>query len=80
MFNIFKVIEFKFQDTFMRKRDQKIDYSILKQLISKKTNILVFLQGIAGTVPWAVFFVYLTDYLAQDIGYSVQMASLVVLL
>ena len=56
----------------------KIDYSVIKALISKKTNILVFLQGIAGTVPWAVFFVYLTDYLAQDIGYSVQMASLVV--
>ena len=56
----------------------KVDYTIIKQLISKKTNILVFLQGVAGTVPWAVFFVYLTDYLAQDIGYSVQMASLVV--
>ena len=56
----------------------KINSSIIKQLISKKTNILVFLQGIAGTVPWSVFFVYLTDYLAQDIGYSVQMASLVV--
>ncbi len=56
----------------------KINLSIIKQLISKKTNILVFLQGIAGTVPWSVFFVFLTDYLAQDIGYSVQMASLVV--
>ena len=56
----------------------KIDYSIIKKLVSKKTNILVFLQGIAGTVPWSVFFVYLTDYLAQDIGYSVQVASLVV--
>lgn len=56
----------------------KINSSIIKQLISKKTNILVFLQGIAGTVPWSVFFVFLTDYLAQDIGYSVQMASLVV--
>lgn len=56
----------------------KLDYSIIKKLVSKKTNILVFLQGIAGTVPWSVFFVYLTDYLAQDIGYSVQVASLVV--
>ena len=56
----------------------KIDYSIIKKLVSKKTNILVFLQGIAGTVPWSVFFFYLTDYLAQDIGYSVQVASLVV--
>ena len=56
----------------------RINYSIIKDLVSKKTNILVFLQGIAGTVPWSVFFVYLTDYLAQDIGYSVKMASLVV--
>ena len=55
-----------------------INLSTLKQLLSKKTNILVFMQGIAGTVPWAVFFVYLTDYLSQDIGYSVQMSTLVV--
>ena len=57
---------------------KKINFEIVKNLLSKKTNILVFLQGIAGTVPWAVFFVFLTDYLAQDIGYSVQAATLVV--
>ena len=57
---------------------KKINFVIVKNLLSKKTNILVFLQGIAGTVPWAVFFVFLTDYLAQDIGYSVQAATLVV--
>lgn len=50
----------------------------IKKMLSKKTNILVFAQGIAGTVPWAVFFVYLVDYLAQDIGYSIQVATLVV--
>ena len=55
-----------------------INLSTLKQLLSKKTNILVFLQGMAGTVPWAVFFVYLADYLAQDIGYSIQISTLVV--
>ena len=55
-----------------------INKDSLKKLLSKKTNILVFLQGMAGTVPWAVFFVYLADYLAQDIGYSVQSATLVV--
>ncbi len=55
-----------------------INISTLKRLLSKKTNILVFLQGIAGTVPWAVFFVYLADYLAQDIGYSIQVSTLVV--
>ena len=55
-----------------------INLKTLKELLSKKTNILVFMQGMAGTVPWAVFFVYLTDYLSQDIGYTVQMATLVV--
>ena len=55
-----------------------VNVSSLKKLLSKKTNILVFLQGMAGTVPWAVFFVYLADYLSQDIGYSVQIATLVV--
>ena len=57
---------------------KKINFQIVMNLLSKKTNILVFLQGMAGTVPWAVFFVFLTDYLAQDIGYSVQAATLVV--
>ena len=56
----------------------KINFRALKQLLTKKTNILVFMQGIAGTVPWAVFFVYLADYLSNDIGYTVQMATLVV--
>jgi len=58
--------------------NQQIDWNNFKKLISKKTNILIFLQGVAGTVPWAVFFVFLADYLAQDIGYSVQTASLIV--
>ena len=55
-----------------------INLSVIRKIFSKKTNVLVFLQGAAGTVPWAVFFVYLTDYLAQDIGYTIQTASFVV--
>ncbi len=55
-----------------------INLLTLKKMFSNKTNILVFAQGMAGTVPWAVFFVFLVDYLAQDIGYSVQVSTLVV--
>ena len=36
--------------------NQQTDWKTFKKLISKKTNILIFLQGAAGTVPWAVFF------------------------
>ena len=57
---------------------ESINISTVKAMLSKKTNILIFLQGMAGTVPWAVFFVFLVDYLAQDIGYSIQAATLVV--
>ena len=43
-----------------------------------KTNLLVFIQGAAGSIPWAVFFVFLVDYLAYDIGFSVKNATIVV--
>ena len=55
----------------------KIDKYLLK-IFSNKTNLLVFAQGLAGTVPWAVFFIFLADYLSQDIGYSIQVATIVV--
>ena len=43
--------------------------------------MLVFLQGMFGTVPWAVFFVYLADYLSQDIsiGKIIKQALLFIL-
>ena len=47
------------------------------KLLLKKTNILVFVQGVAGTVPWAVF-VFLVDYLSSDVGFSIQIATIVV--
>ncbi|MAV64766.1 MAG: MFS transporter [Pelagibacteraceae bacterium TMED124] len=59
-------------------KSKKISILSLKEIFKKRTNVLIFLQGIAGTVPWAVFFVYLNDYLSQDIGYSVQIATIVV--
>jgi len=45
-----------------------------------RTNCLVFAQALFGTVPWAVISVYLPDYLAQAQGFSVQGATLLVLL
>ncbi|MEM9489236.1 MAG: MFS transporter, partial [Myxococcota bacterium] len=43
------------------------------------SNLLVFVQGAFGTVPWGVFFVYLNDYFAQDKGFGVEKATAVVL-
>ena len=58
--------------------NSSINLESLKKLLLKKTNILVFVQGAAGTVPWAVFFVFLVDYLSSDVGFSIQIATIVV--
>ena len=58
-------------------RYYKIDYSIIKKLVSKK-QIYWYSFKVLQVLSVAAFFVYLTDYLAQDIGYSVQVVSLVV--
>ncbi|MDH7553479.1 MAG: MFS transporter [Spirochaetota bacterium] len=57
----------------------RINRKEYKNLFKIKTNILVFLQGIPGTVPWGVFFIFLNDFYSQDKGYSVQMATLIVM-
>lgn len=51
-----------------------------KQLFKIKSNLLVFLQGIPGTVPWGVFFIFLNDFYSQDKGYSVPQATLIVMM
>lgn len=57
----------------------RINWKEYKNLFKIKTNILVFLQGIPGTVPWGVFFIFLNDFYSQDKGYSIQMATLIVM-
>lgn len=50
-----------------------------RNLFRVRSNILIFLQGACGTVPWGVFFVYLNDFFAQDKGYTVEAATAIVL-
>jgi MFS family permease len=57
----------------------RITWAAYTQLFRVPTNLLVFAQGIFGTVPWGVFFVFLNDFLAQDKGYSVQTATHIVM-
>jgi len=57
----------------------KINWALYKDLFRVKTNILAFLQGIPGTVPWGVFFIFLNDFYAQEKGYSVEVATLIVM-
>ncbi|MBP7585564.1 MAG: MFS transporter [Spirochaetes bacterium] len=57
----------------------RINWKFYKELFKIKTNILVFLQGIPGTVPWGVFFIYLNDFYSQEKGYSVMVATTIVM-
>jgi MFS family permease len=52
----------------------------LRRSLAIKTNQLVFLQGIFGTIPWSVITVFLPDYLAQEQGFSIGHATFFVML
>ena len=58
----------------------KINWASYRDLFKIKTNIMVFLQGIPGTVPWGVFFIFLNDFYSQDKGFSVEVATLIVMM
>lgn len=59
--------------------DERLRLSDLPRLFSVKTNLLILLQALPGTVPWGVFFVYLNDFYAHDKGFAVPDATLLVM-
>lgn len=59
--------------------EERIRLSDLPKLLRVRTNLLILLQALPGTVPWGVFFVYLNDYYAHDKGFSVRDATMLVM-
>ena len=59
--------------------EERIRLSDLPDLLRVRTNLLLLLQALPGTVPWGVFFVYLNDFYAHDKGFSVPDATLLVM-
>jgi predicted MFS family arabinose efflux permease len=59
--------------------EERIRLRDIPTLFRVKTNVLIFLQGIPGTIPWGVFFVYLNDFYAHDKGFTVADATLLVM-
>ncbi len=57
----------------------RIDWTRYREIFSVPTNLLVFAQALLGTVPWGVFFVFMTDFYAQDKGFGVQLGTIVVM-
>ncbi len=58
---------------------RRINWQEYRKIFKIKTNLLVFLQGIPGTVPWGVFFIFLNDFYSQEKGFSVETATLIVM-
>jgi len=58
---------------------RRINWREYRKLFRIRTNLLVFIQGIPGTVPWGVFFIFLNDFYSQDKGFSVANATLIVM-
>jgi MFS family permease len=57
----------------------KINFSLYKMIFSIKTNLIMLIQGLPGCIPWGVFFIYLNDFYSQDKGFSIEMATLIVM-
>jgi MFS family permease len=57
----------------------KISFSLYRSIFRIKTNLLMLVQGIPGCIPWGVFFIYLNDFYSQNKGFSVEMATLIVM-
>jgi MFS family permease len=58
----------------------KMDVQKLKRQLRVKTNVLVFVQGVFGTIPWGVLNAYFVDYLHANRGLTVGQGTAAVTL
>jgi MFS family permease len=52
------------------------DFKDFSSLFKIRTNLLVFLQGIFGTIPWGVFSIFLIDYFVVEKEYPREIATM----
>ncbi|WP_297067329.1 MFS transporter [Thermococcus sp.] len=58
----------------------KISLEAVKKSFRTRTNILIFLQGLVGTVPWGVLMYWLVSFLMVTRGMSKETATFVLLI
>uniref|UniRef100_A0A7S4KRF5 Major facilitator superfamily (MFS) profile domain-containing protein n=1 Tax=Guillardia theta TaxID=55529 RepID=A0A7S4KRF5_GUITH len=54
---------------------EKISMGKACGLFTIQTNLLVFLQGVTGCLPWAVIVTFLNDYLSQEKHFTIQSST-----
>ncbi|KAL6755542.1 major facilitator superfamily domain-containing protein [Haematococcus lacustris] len=57
-----------------------ITWAKVRVLLRLPTNWLIILQGLPGSLPWGFMLVFMNDYLSQNKGFSVKVATLIVLM
>jgi hypothetical protein len=58
---------------------ERINCKKMRAIFRIRTNLLGFVQGAPGCVPWGILLAYMTDFLAQDKGLPLQAATTVIL-
>ena len=69
-----KLIEMGYEYTY------RLSWEAVKKSFKTKTNLLIFLQGLAGTVPWGVLMYWLVSFLIVTRGMSKETATFVLLI
>uniref|UniRef100_A0A383W382 Major facilitator superfamily (MFS) profile domain-containing protein n=1 Tax=Tetradesmus obliquus TaxID=3088 RepID=A0A383W382_TETOB len=59
---------------------ESISWRKVKQLLAIPSNWIIILQGLPGCLPWGVMQTYINDYLHLNKGFSVEMATVVILM
>eukprot|EP00798_Chlamydomonas_sp_ICE-L_P021214 gene21214-28123_t len=59
---------------------ETISWEKTKKIFKIGSNWFIFLQGLPGSLPWGMVLVYFNDYLSANKGFSIPMATLVIML
>ena len=62
-----------------RRYDERVTWAKARRALRAKSNLLIIMQAAPGCLPWGVIGTYLNDYLSQDKGFSVPLATAAVL-
>lgn len=56
--------------------NRRLSFGDFKHIFANRTNFLVILQGIPGTIPWGFMLVLAVDFLEKSRGYPVEEATI----
>ena len=57
----------------------KISWAKVKDLAKTKTVILVYLQGLFGTLPWGILGLYFPDFLVEEMNVDIRVVGTVII-